>query len=177
MLVIVDNGKNADKIAALIRGAKKVVKPGSIPSDATAMILSDGDVKTQKANEKILKEFDKPLLAIGNSSLFMGTLYGANIVPGKIVKNERIKIERPCAILLDLKKVFTVVKASTHEMDDLPEQLEVMASSKYPFEVVADNEKPFFGVHFNPELGGEGMKIIQNFIKSVEVWEKYHKGK
>jgi len=178
MIIIVDNGRNADKVAALIRGQKTVVKIGApIPKGANAVILTDGDVKNQKANEKIIQSFDKPLLAIGNASLFLGTAEGMQIVPGKVAKNERVKIERPCAVLLDMKKMFTVMKASTHELDDLPDTLDVMASSKYPFEVIAHNEKPYFGVHFNPELGAEGMKVVQNFCGSfIEIWEKYHKG-
>lgn len=179
MIIIVDNGRNADKIAALIRGNKKIIKPGPIPSDASAVILSDGDVKNQKANEKIIQAFEKPLLAVGNSSLYLATAENSeiNIAPGKIAKNERVKVERPCAVLLDMKRMFTVVKAATNEIDDLPETLDVMASSKYPFEVIAHNEKPFFGVHFSPELGGEGLKVVQNFVNSIEVWEKYHKKK
>ena len=177
MIAIVDNGKNADKLAQLVRGQHVVVKPEKIPAGASAVILSDGDVKMQKVNEKIIASFDKPLLAVGNASLFLCTAEGVNIVPGKIAKNERVKIERPCAVLLDMKKMFTVVKASTHELEDLPEAFDVMASSKYPFEVIAHNEKPYFGVHFNPELGGEGMRIVQNFVNSIEIWEKYHKKK
>jgi GMP synthase-like glutamine amidotransferase len=176
MLVIVDNGKGADQIAQFIRGAKTIIKPtAAVPANTSAIILSDGDLKNQKANEKILQSFDKPLLAIGTASLFLATVRGAKIVPGKVVKQEHVKIERPCAILLDMKRQFTVIKSCGSEIDDLPENMDVMASSKYPFEVIADDEKPFFGVHFNPELGAEGLKIIQNFIKSVEVWEKYHK--
>ena len=175
MIAIVDNGRNAEKIAALIRGQKTIIKVGApLPKGTSAVILSDGDVKNQKANEKIIQSFDKPLLAVGNASLFLGTADGMKIVPGKVAKTEHVKIERPCAVLLDMKKQFTVMKSSTHELDDLPETLDVMASSKYPFEVIAHNEKPYFGVHFNPELGADGMKIIQNFVTSIGIWEKYH---
>ncbi len=177
MLVIVDNGKGAEQISRMIRGHSTIVKPNKVPKDASAIILTDGDAKNQKANEKIIKTFNKPLLAIGMASLFLGTAYGAKIVPGKFPKNERVKMERPCAVLLDMKRMFTVVKDCDNGLDDLPENFDVMASSKYPFEVIAEMERPYFGVHFNPELGGDGMKIIQNFINSVEVWEKYHKAK
>lgn len=175
MLAIVDNGKGAEQIAHMIRGQKVIVKPEKVDMKATAFILSDGDLKNQKHNDKIIKSFDKPLLAIGAGYLFLGAAYGAKIIPTKPEKQVRAKIDRACPLTLDLKKMFTVVKSCTAALDDLPENFDVIASSKEP-EIIADMEKPFFGVHFNPEMGGDGMKIIDNFVKFVEVWEKYHKG-
>ena len=61
MIVIVDNGRNADKVAALIRGQKTVIKIGApIPKNASAVILTDGDVKNQKANAKTIMLADNP---------------------------------------------------------------------------------------------------------------------
>lgn len=176
MIVIVDNGRGAEQIAHLVRGAKLIVKPDKVPPKASAFILSDGDLKNQRHNEKIISSTSLPLLGIGAGSLFLAGVYGAKITPGKVEKQVHVKIERPCPLTLDLKKMFSAFKSCGSVIDDLPENFGVIASSKYPFEIITEMEKPFFGVHFNPEMGSDGMKVVDNFVKFVEVWEKYHKG-
>ena len=175
MIAIVDNGKGADNIARMIRGSKAIIKPDKIDNNASAYILSDGDLKNQKHNEKLIKSTDKPLMAIGAASVFLAETFGAKMAKGKSEKQARIKIEHPCALTLDMKKMFVVFKNCDVMLEDLPENFNVFASSKYPFEIFGETEKPFFGVHFNPEMGADGLKIIDNFVKFVEVWEKYHK--
>ncbi len=176
MIVVVDNGKGVENIARAVRGSKTVVKPDKI-SAGSAYILSDGDLKNQKQNEKLIKSIDKPLLAIGAGSLFLAAAYGAKILKGKTEKQARIKIEHPCALTLDMKKMFVVFKNCDSVLDEIPENFNVFASSKYPFEIIGESERPFFGVHFNPEMGADGLKVIDNFVKFVEVWEKYHRNK
>ena len=173
MIAIVDNGKGADNIARMIRGTKVIVKPDKI-SAASAYILSDGDMKNQKHNEKLIKSTGRPLLAIGASSLFLAAAYGAKITKGKSEKQTHVKIEHACALTLDMKKMFVAFKSCDVMLEDLPENFNVFASSKYPFEIIGEIEKPFFGVHFNPEMGADGLKIIDNFVKFAEIWGKYH---
>ncbi len=177
MLAIIDNGKGAEQIARLVRGQKAVMKPEKADMKASAFILSDGDMKNQKANEKIIKSTEKPLLAIGAASVFLAAAFGAKAGKVKTEKQARVKIEHPCSLTLDMKKMFVVFKNCDATIDDLPENFDVFASSKYPFEIIGEAEKPFFGVHFNPEMGADGMKVVENFVKFVEVWEKYHKGR
>lgn len=176
MLAIVDNGRGAEQIARLVRGPKVVVKPDKIPA-ASAFILSDGDMKNQKHNEKIIKSVDKPILGIGAGYLFIAAAYGAKIGKGRSEKQAHVKIEHHCALTLNMKKMFTVFKNCDSLLADIPENFNVFASSRYPFEIIGETEKPLFGVHFNPEMGADGMKIIDNFVKFVEIWEKYHRGK
>jgi GMP synthase (glutamine-hydrolysing) len=177
MLVIVDNGRGADEISRLIRMQHTVIKPSEIKSaKATAYILSDGDMKNINQNVKFIKRTEKPILGIGAGYIFLGSAFGANTKEAKFEKQERIKIERPCPLVLDLKKMFTVLKSCKNIFGSLPENFDVIASSqKYDFEIIQDCEKPFFGTQFNPELGADGFKILNNFEKFVEVWEKYHK--
>lgn len=176
MLVIVDNGKGTDNIARLIRGQKVIAKPEKIPS-ASAYILSDGDMKNQKHNEKLIKSTDKPVMGIGAGSLFLAAAYGAKISKSKAEKQASVKIEHACPLTLDMKKMFVAFKSCDSAIEEVPENFSVFASSKYPFEIIGENEKPFFGVHFNPEMGADGMKVIDNFVKFVEIWKKYHTGK
>lgn len=176
MLAIIDNGKGAEQIARMVRGQKVVMKPEKVEG-ASAFILSDGDMKNQKHNEKIIKSTGKPLLGIGAGSLFLAAAYGAKIGRGKTERQARVKIEHPCALTLDMKKMFVVFKNCDSLLEDIPENFNVFASSRYPFEIIGESEKPFFGVHFNPEMGGDGLKIIDNFVKFAEVWEKYHRGR
>ena len=176
MIAIVDNGKGADNIARMIRGAKVIVKPDKIDNKASAYILSDGDMKHQKSNDKLIKSTEKPLMGIGMGSVFLAAAYGAKIGKSKAEKQARVKIEHACALTLDMKKMFVAFKSCDSALEDLPENFNIFASSKYPFEIIGEIEKPFFGVHFNPEMGADGLKIIDNFVKFVEIWEKYHKG-
>lgn len=179
MIAIVDNGKGAQDIARFIRCSKEIIKPSdALKVHASAYILSDGDMKNQSANIKLIENINKPILAIGTAHVFLAAAYGAKSKEGKVDKVDRCKIERPSPLTLDLKKVFTVNQSSTHMITELPENFDVIASSsKYEFKIILESEKPFFGVHFNPEMGGDGAKIIDNFVKFVEVWEKYHKDK
>ncbi len=177
MIVIVDNGKGAD-VERFVRGQKEIMKPkDALNAKAGGFILSDGNMKHLKDNMKIIEKINKPLLGIGAGYVFLGVAYGAKAREGKFEKSDHVKIEHPCPLTLDLKRVFTVIQNSTHAFDEVPDNFSVIASSsKYKFKIIGEAKKPFFGVHFNPESGGDGLKIIDNFVKFVEVWGKYHKG-
>ena len=178
MLAIVDNGKGAEEIARFVRAPKEIIKPAEAEkSKASGFILSDGDMKNQKVNEKLLQKINKPVLAIGAGYVFLATAYGAKTKTAKFGKMEMVKIEHPCPLTLDLKKVFSVMQTCAHAIDSLPENFSVIASSqKYQYKIIQEMKKPFFGVHFNPELGADGIKIIDNFVKFAGIWEKYNKG-
>jgi len=178
MIVVVDNGKGADDVAKFIRGSKEIMSAGeALGTKASGYILSDGDMKNQKANLKLIEEMNKPLLAIGSGYIFLGVAYGAKSKESRIEKSDRVKIEHPCPLTLDLKKIFTVMQTCNHIFTEVPDNFDVIASSpKYQYKIIQETEKPFFGVHFNPELGGDGLKVIDNFVKFVDVWTKYHRG-
>ncbi|MFH0832208.1 MAG: hypothetical protein V1900_00600 [Candidatus Aenigmatarchaeota archaeon] len=176
MLVIIDNGKGANEISSITRA--KIATPKSIPK-ADAYILSDGILSkdNQKANVNLIKCFDKPLLCIGLGSSFLGAAFGAQIKEIKAAKKqERLNLNIPCPLTLDLKKFFNVVNDSKYTIGNLPDNFNVVASSSgVEFGIIQEMSKPFFGVQFNPELGGDGIKILQNFVRFVEIWAKYHK--
>jgi GMP synthase-like glutamine amidotransferase len=177
MIVIVDNGKGAQQLAQLIRMKNAVTDPKKVPDKASAYILSDGTANkdVQKNIDKILKS-NKPVLGVGLGAAYLAAAFGASIKETKSSRQERVSIKKPCPLLLDLRRVFAVVKDSKYAINEAPENFFVMASSqKYPFEVIMDNQNPFFGVAFNPELGGDGRMILTNFERFVEMWEKYHK--
>jgi GMP synthase-like glutamine amidotransferase len=176
MLVIVDNGKGSNEIVNSIRASKIVTNPKKFV-EGSAYILSDGDLKNEKDNIKLINKIDKPILAIGSGYLFLASAFGAKIkkVP-KTEKKERIMIKKPCPLVLDLKRAFEVFECYQHVISDLPENFGVIAKSHhYEFEIIQDIEKPFFGVHFCPEQGLDGRKVINNFVNFVDLWEKYHK--
>ena len=178
MMFIVDNGIRAAEISRFLRMQNKIVKPSQLDGmKASAYILSDGDAKNQKENERLVQKSAAPILGIGMGSLFIGSAFGAKIkkVP-KAERQERIMIKKPCPLTLDLKKMFTVFKSYQHIFEGLPENFVIAASSqKYEYEIIQEVSKPFFGVHFLPEKGGDGLKILDNFLKFIEMWEKYHK--
>ncbi|MCX6819375.1 MAG: hypothetical protein NT129_05270 [Candidatus Aenigmarchaeota archaeon] len=178
MIIVVDNGKGASEIASCIRMSKKILKPSEAASaKAKAYILSDGDMKNQAANLKIIKSANGPILGIGAGCMFVGAAFGAKIkqVP-KTKKLSMLSLDKPCPLTLDLKKMFSVMEDYQHVIDELPENFGVFASSKdYEFEIIGEMTNPFFGVQFCPELGGDGRRILMNFEKFVDVWEKYHK--
>lgn len=177
MLAIIDNGKCADDIARLIRSSRQVVKPAeAAKTKAGAFILTDGGLKNQKANIDLIKKCSRPLLGIGMGSVFLAAAFGAKPVASKFEKDVKVKVERPSPLVLDMKKIFAAVGSCQYGIDGLPENFDVFASSqRYDFEIISHVERPFFGVHFCPELGGDGLKVLDNFVKFVGVWEKYHK--
>ncbi len=178
MLLIVNNGKGAQELSQLIRMPNKIVKPGEAASiKASGYILSDGSISNQKENEKLIKSSTKPVLGIGAGSLFIAAAFGGTITKtAKTERMERIILEKPCPLTLDMKKNFTVFESYENIIEELPETLEPMArSSKYDFEIILHAENPLFGVQFNPEKGGDGRMILANFERFVGIWEKYHK--
>ncbi len=178
MIVIVDNGNGAENISRLIRMPTKIVKPSQIDSvKANAYILSDGDVKNQKVNEKLIQKTNVPILGIGAGYLFVGAAFGAKVKStGKTEKQERLTLKKPCPLTLDLKRMFVVHQKYQNIFTEVPENFTIAASSpKYEYEIIMEMERPVFGVNFLPEKGGDGMKVLDNFIKFVEVWEKYHR--
>jgi GMP synthase-like glutamine amidotransferase len=178
MIVIVDNGKGANEISQSIRMQNSILKPSEAASSkARAYILSDGDLKNQAANIKIIKAANGPVLGIGTGCMFIGAMFGAKIK--KVAKKrgvERLSLKKPCPLTLDLKRVFAVMEDYQSIFSEVPENFSVVASSRvYDFEIVQEAENPFFGVQFNPELGGDGRRVLMNFERFVEVWDKYHK--
>lgn len=183
-IVIVDNGRGADTIAQLVRGAK-VVKPNSIP-DAQAYILSDGamDKSAEKANIALISKTHRPVLGVGVGYIYVGLAFGATTKNGGCAKIEKITTTHRSPILLDLKKMFSVNDGQKLTLADIPAELGAVAkSAKNEFEVIQhganlDNPvdaKPIFGTHFNPEAGLDGITVLKNFARFVELYNKYHR--
>lgn len=175
MLIVVDNGQ-ANDVAKSIRGKYSIVSPKNIPSNGSAYILSDGDEKNQSLNVKFIQKTNKPVLGIGVGCIFIATAGGAKVkkVP-KVKRQERLVVKKPCPLTLDFKRNFAVMENYSHIIEELPENFVVAASSpKYEYEVIQDMQRPLFGVHFSP-AALDGLRIVNNFVKFVEVWEKYHR--
>ena len=187
-IIIVDNGKGAQNIAAIVRGSK-IVKPTSIPENEDGYILSDGvlDKKLEKINIEFIQKTDKPILGIGIGAVYLAEAFEAKTKPfAGAVKNDRLMMKQRSGLLLDVNKVIMVVCDTKTTIDALPECFGIIASSpKNPFamfeygrniEVEVDEPLPFTGLLFNPEMGGDGLVILKNYHKFVtEVWSKYHK--
>lgn len=183
MIVVVDNGRGADKIAAFLRGSKTVSYKDKIPA-ADAYILSDGeiDAKVEKANKELIEKLEVPLMAIGIGSIYLAKAYGGNAKELKI-KLSRLTVKQKSPLLLDLKKQFSVVDSQKYFISDCPECFGSLANAPgYEYAMmqfgvnpeIDEEPLPIFGVHFNPEAGLDGLKILSNFKNFVEVWSKYH---
>ena len=184
MIAIIDNGKGADKIAAILRGSKIFSSKDKIPENADAYILSDGDMdpKMEKANIELIQKLGVPVLAVGIGSIYLAKAYGGKAKELKLkVSNLTIKQKSP--LLLDLKKMFSVVDGQKYFISECPECFGVLAGAPgYDYAMIQfgtnpeiDEEPlPIFGMHFNPEGGLDGIKILKNFQSFVEVWGKYH---
>src|SRR3989344_1529445 len=143
MIVIVDNGNGAENISRLIRMPNKIVKPSQIDSvKANAYILSDGDVKNQKANEKLIQKTSVPILGIGAGYLFVGAAFGAKVKSaGKTEKQERLTLKKPCPLTLDIKRMFVVHQKYQNIFTEVPENFTIAASSsKYEYEIIMEME-------------------------------------
>ena len=175
MILVVDNGKGAAEISRFLRMQNTVVKPAAAKG-ASAYVLSDGDMKNQKANENIIKKSNVPILGIGCGALFVASAFGAKIKKTpKVSGQERLSLIKPCPLTLNMKRMFTVFQDYQNVIEELPEGFDaVVKSRKYDLEVFQGFEKPFFGVQFNPEKGLDGLAVLRNFENFVEMWEKYH---
>lgn len=175
VIVVVDNGRGND-IARFLRLPNKVVAPkNAMKEKANGYILSDGDPKNLEANLGIL-DISLPTLGIATGCLFIGTAFGGEVAKlKKVERQENVSLKKPCPLTLDMKRTFAVLKSCQYGFNVLPENFDVIAASRtYEFEIIQDHDNPFFGVQFNPELGMDGRKILDNFERFVEVWEKYH---
>lgn len=176
VIVVVDNGRGND-VSEFLKLANKVVAPkNAVKEKANGYILSDGDPKNLEANLDILEKAAVPVLGIATGCLFIGTAFGGEVSKLKrLEKQESVSVKKPCPLTLDMKRTFAVLKSCQYGFNDLPENFDVIAASRtYEFEIIQDRDNPFFGVQFNPELGMDGRKILDNFERFVEVWEKYH---
>lgn len=183
MIVIVDNGIGAQDIQRFVRGAK-IVSPSSI-TDANAYILSDGTPSKDKehANIKLVKANHKPILGVGLGQIYMGMAFGAKVVNSACAKSETVSVTQRSPILLDMKKMFAVNDTQKQMLAGIPEVFGAVAKCpKNEFEVIQHGANPdnpidalpLFGVHFNPEAGLDGIQILNNFYRFVEMWNKYH---
>lgn len=179
MLFIVDNGVGAEEIARMIRIQHEVVKPsGAAGTKASGYILTDGADSQKNANIEIINNSRVPVLAIGAGCAFLAEAFDSVVRKGpKVERMEMLKMERPGPLVVDIKRNFSVYDSYNWKIEEMTENFDVIARSpKYDFEMIMDMEKPFFGIHFAPWKGGDGMMILQNFVKFLEVWEKYHRG-
>ncbi len=179
MLLIVDNGVGSEEIARIVRIPHEVVKPNSAAgTKASGFILTDGDEKHKAANIEIINNSKVPVLAVGAGCAFLAEAFDSVVkkVP-KVERMEMLKVERPGPLVVDMKRSFSVYDSYTWKIEEMTENFDVVARSpKYDFEIIMEMENPFFGIHFAPWKGGDGMTVLQNFVKFIEVWEKYHKG-
>ncbi|MBI2579865.1 MAG: hypothetical protein HYW27_03110 [Candidatus Aenigmarchaeota archaeon] len=177
MITVVDNGRGAQEISHLLRAKSTVAKPKDAKEGP--FIISDGrwSPESQKIISRLLEKTGKPVMGIGAGMGFLAAFCGAPVKESKAMqKQESVSLKKPSPLLLDFRRVFTVVETGNCVVQELPENFSVHASSKScEFEVIQDMERPFFGVHFNPELGQDGVRILGNFEKFINVWEKYHK--
>lgn len=183
MIAIIDNGRGADKIASIIKGSKVFSVKDKIPS-ADAYILSDGDIdtKAEKINIELIQKLEVPLLAIGIGSIYLAKAYGGKAKELKL-KVGTLTIKQKSPLLLDLKKMFSVVDSQKYFISECPECFGILASAPgYDYAMmqfganpeIDEEPLPIFGLHFNPEAGLDGIKILKNFQSFVEVWAKYH---
>ena len=177
MIVIVDNGTGAQEISRFLKSKNAIMKHNdALKAKAGGYILSDGDPKNMEANLDILDKSEVPVLGIGAGGLFIGAAYEAEVTPMKFAKTETLSVKKPCPLTLDMKKNFMVAKSCSFGFLSVPENFNIIASSKaYKYEILQEAESPFFILSFNPELGMEGRQILANFEKFVEVWKEYHK--
>ncbi len=178
MLIVIDNG-NASEIIKNLRMTAQIKKPAdALKTDCLGFIISDGILNNtlKKTIEDFVKTTKKPVLGIGLGGAYVASAFGAKILESKPAKNVRTKIVKASPTLLNLKSSFNVVSESKYTIDNLPENFDVVAQSPTcEYEVIQHRENPLFAVHFNPELGLDGKKILDNFVEFIKVWDKYHK--
>ena len=178
-IVIVDNGKGADKLQQLIPDSKVIPAKDykkAMKEKADAFILTDGTPSKimQDCVVDILETTKVPVLAIGASYLFLGSLIGADVVKTKPIKGKlEIKVKHGCPMTTDMKKI-SVTYDIAFKLENIPEEIMTIAPSEGG-EIIQDIELPLIGVSFLPEDSDDGPKMIKNFLSFVEIYDQYHK--
>src|SRR3989338_8880595 len=140
VIIVVDNGRGND-VSKFLRLPNKVVAPNNAMKEkANGYIFSDGNPKNLEANINILKKSSVPVLGIATGCLFVGAAFGGEVSKLKrFEKQESVSVKKPCPLTLDMKRTFAVAKSCEYGMNSLPENFDVIASSRnYEYEIILD---------------------------------------
>ncbi|MEL7123765.1 MAG: gamma-glutamyl-gamma-aminobutyrate hydrolase family protein, partial [Bacteroidota bacterium] len=126
---------------------------------------------------EVLHHFpNKPFLGICLGHQLLGHHFGAEIIqaPSAVHGKYSILTLRPSPLFLDLPHEIEVVRYHSLIVESIPEELEVIGSTKSDGLVMAlqHKELPYFGVQFHPESIGTqyGEQIFKNFLKISDQW-------
>lgn len=145
---------------------------GSSAGDYDGIILS-GRTSTIKeinvSNMKILQyayKDDRPLLGICYGAEIMALTFGGSLQR----LNDRITGDNDVTVMkentLTNKKSLNVFESHGYCIARLPKEFICIAeSTNCKYEIIANERKPMFGTQFHPELSGDGMEILRNFVQ------------
>jgi anthranilate synthase/aminodeoxychorismate synthase-like glutamine amidotransferase len=135
-----------------------------------------GEPKNAGISEALIESLggEVPILGVCLGHQSIGEVFGANIIHAKSIMHGKTSL-----IYHDGKEIFTGVKnpfeatryhSLVVERKTLPKALRITAETKDKDKEIMGlkhNKYPIWGVQFHPEsiLTGEGMKILNNFLK------------
>ncbi|RPA67342.1 aminodeoxychorismate/anthranilate synthase component II [Cyclobacteriaceae bacterium YHN15] len=145
-----------------------------LQSDWEALILSPGPESPQKAGNlmRILEQFvfRIPILGICLGHQAIGEFFGGKLVKGKQPvhgKVHRVYRQTQHPFLNNLPDSFEVTRYHSLEIQDVPEELEILLKTK-DGEIMAMAHKnfPVFGIQYHPEayLTQYGLEILKNWL-------------
>jgi anthranilate/para-aminobenzoate synthase component II len=146
--------------------------------DCDAVILSGGhslpieNHEAEYAREiEIIKRFGKPILGICLGFELIGKVFGCQLgyLPRKEHGILQIHIVKENPLTLSAKEL-SVYESHQVCITDLSPELEILAKSSDGVEIFTHKERKIFATQFHPEKQvDDGVKIIENFLKYVEL--------
>jgi GMP synthase (glutamine-hydrolysing) len=182
MLVVIDNGsKHIRKLLdyleikkidfELLPFCSKVLKHAK---GAHAFILSGsshspfGKYSRYFAfEEKFVKESNLPILGICFGLEIIVLSFGGKLekLEKKIKGKRKIKIVKKDRIFKGLGEEFTAYEGHKLRIKEMPRNFEILARSRDCIEVIKHREREIYGLQFHPEVGFDGQKCLENFLK------------
>jgi len=183
MVLLIDNFDSFSHILAdylrQLGVELQIVRNDIHPSDLLyedweALILSPGPESPQKAGNlmAILEQFvfKIPVLGICLGHQAIGEFFGGKLVKAKYPvhgKVHRVYRQKAHPLLGDLPESFEVTRYHSLEIQDAPEELEILLRTKEgEIMAMAHKNLPVFGIQYHPEayLTQFGPEILKNWL-------------
>ncbi len=140
-----------------------------------AIILSGGpnsvyDELAPKLHPSVLA-LNVPILGICYGMQLLIQTFGGKVAPGDIREygKNQIHIEHESFLTLNMHETSTVWMSHGDKVLELPETLEMLASSKHAIAMVKHKDHDIYGVQFHPEVTHttEGKTLLSNFVFEI----------
>jgi anthranilate/para-aminobenzoate synthase component II len=175
-ILLVDNGSRYINKLKKLTSASHLVKWNKITQQGCnkydLVVLSGGHLlpvinhdQDYKAEIKLIKSINKPLIGICLGSELIAHVYGSKLTRLKRKEHRNLNIKEK-----ELK--FKVYENHRWAIKKLSNKLKMIARSKDGIEIFQHKTKPIFGLQFHPEVlvrKTDGKRIFDEIVKTIKL--------